>query len=71
MNSRGIRVPDDLAERLESRAENEGADPSALAERALREFLDRDPLGFVGLIDSPQLRGADVDSALAEEGFGV
>ena len=71
MNSRTIRVPDDLVQRLERRAENEGVDPSGLAERALREFLDRDPMAFAGIIDSPALRGSLVDEALAESGFGA
>ena len=62
---------DDAARRLAERAEREGIEPSALAQRLLSEASEVDPFEFIGSFSSDAVRARDADEFLDREGFGA
>lgn len=66
-----VDLDDDAARRLAERAEREGIEPSALAQRLLSEASEVDPFEFIGSFASDAVRGRDADEFLDREGFGA
>ena len=66
-----VELDDDAARRLAERAEREGIEPSALAQRLLSEASEVDPFEFIGSFASDAVRGRDADEFLDREGFGA
>ena len=66
-----VELDDDAARRLAERAEREGIEPSALAQRLLSEASEVDPFEFIGSFASDTVRGRDADEFLDREGFGA
>ena len=66
-----VELDDDAARRLAERAEREGIEPSALAQRLLSEASEVDPFEFIGSFASVAVNGRDADEFLDREGFGA
>ena len=66
-----VELDDDAARRLTQRAEREGIEPSALAQRLLSEASEVDPFEFIGSFASVTVNGRDADEFLDREGFGA
>lgn len=66
-----VELDDDAARRLAERAEREGIEPSALAQRLLSEASEVDPFEFIGSFASRAVNGRDADEFLDREGFGA
>jgi hypothetical protein len=66
-----VELDDDAARRLAQRAEREGIEPSALAQRLLSEASEVDPFEFIGSFASVAVNGRDADEFLDREGFGA
>jgi hypothetical protein len=65
-----VQLDDAVGARLRDRAARLGIEPEVLVSRAVEKLLASDPLEFVGLGASDQLRGESTDEQLAEHGFG-
>ena len=66
-----VELDGDAARRLAQRAQREGIEPSALAQRLLSEASEVDPFEFIGSFASVAVNGRDADEFLDREGFGA
>jgi len=65
-----VELPDDLAQRLEQRAQAQGRSLSEVIAEALGAALDENPFEFVAAFGSDEVRGASADEFLLRERFG-
>jgi len=70
MTEMTVELPDDLAERIQMRAQAEGRSLSEVIAEALGTVLDENPFEFVAAFGSTEVTGASADAYLRRENFG-